>query len=129
MIKVHKAADGVLKHEVEAGRHRLAADELPPAGEDLGPSPHDYLDTALAACTALTVTLVARRKQWPLQDARVVVTHVEDDKTYRLERRLELIGALSEEQKQYLLGIANKCPIHRALHKQFEIDTALAQDL
>ena len=126
VIKVHKAADGKLAHAIEIGQHRLTADEPPPVGEDLGPDPHDFLNTALAACTALTVTLVARRKQWPLQDVRVTVTHEEDDATYRMIRKVELVGALSDEQKQYLLGIANKCPIHRALHKKFETDATLA---
>ncbi len=125
-IKVHKAEDGKLKHAVEIGRHTLFADELPPVGEDGGPSPHDFLDTALATCTALTVTLVARRKQYPLEDVRVEVTHEEDDASYRLQRKVELAGALTEEQRQYLLGIANKCPIHRALRKKFEIETTLA---
>jgi putative redox protein len=124
-IKVHKAADGKLKHVIEIGRNTIFTDEPPPVGEDQGPSPHDLLDASLAACTALTVTLVARRKQWPLEDVRVELTHDEDDATYRMNRKIELVGQLTQEQKDYLLGIANKCPIHRALSKKFTIETKL----
>ncbi|MGH8461775.1 MAG: OsmC family protein [Stenotrophobium sp.] len=127
MIKVHKAADGKITQVVEYGAQPpFIADEPPPVGEGSGPSPHDLLDSALGVCTAMTVMLVARRKQWPLVDVRVEITRDEDDKTYRLARKIELVGTLTEEQRQYLLGIANKCPIHRALHKTFEISSILA---
>ena len=125
MSKVHKAADGKITQVVEYGMRQFIADEPPPVGEGSGPSPHDLLDSALGVCTAMTVMLVAQRKQWPLEDVRVEITHDEDDKTYRLARKIELVGTLTEEQRQYLLGIANKCPIHRALHKTFEISSAL----
>ncbi|MGH8505971.1 MAG: OsmC family protein [Stenotrophobium sp.] len=125
MIKVHKAADGKIAQSVNYGADQFIADEPPPLGENGGPSPHDLLDSALGACTAMTVMLVAQRKQWPLQDVRVDITHSEDDKTYRIDRKIELVGALTEEQRQYLLGIANKCPIHRALHKTFEVSSTL----
>ena len=126
-IKVHKAADGNLKQRVEIGVHSLFVDE--PAsvgGDDGGPDPHDLLDASLGACTALTLTMVARRKQMPLTDVRVEIIHSEDNDSYHMQRTVELVGDLSDEQKQYLLGIANKCPIHRALHKKFDIDTKLA---
>ncbi len=125
MVKVHKAADGKIKHVVEFSASSIVADEPPPVGDEEGPSPHDLLDASLAVCTAMTVTLVAQRKQWPLQDVRVELTHDADDTTYRMTRKIELVGNLTDEQKQYLLGIANKCPIHKALHKKFEISTSL----
>ena len=124
-IKVRKAADGKLKQIVEVGRNSFVADEAEPVGDDAGPDPHDLLDAALATCTAMTVMLVARRKQMKLDDVRVEISHQETDELYHLTRRVELVGELSEEQRQYLLGIANKCPIHRAMHKRFEIETAL----
>lgn len=125
-IKVRKAGEGRIRQLVQVGANTFYADEAEPVGEDQGPDPHDLLDSALGVCTAMTVTLVAQRKQWPLQDVRVEITHEETDTDYRLSRKVELIGALTEEQRQYLLGIANKCPIHKALHKKFEIATELA---
>lgn len=123
-IHARKAADGKLRQELTAGRNTFYAD-VPEAqgGDDGAPDPHELLDAALAACTALTVTMVARRKQMPLEDLRVEITHVEEGGVYRIARRLEFVGALSEEQKTYLVGIANKCPIHKALSGRFEIET------
>ena len=124
-IRTRKAPEGKIRFVVEMGKHSVMSDEPVPVGDDGGPNPHDLLNAALAACTALTVTLVAQRKQWPLKDVRVELTHEENDTTYHMDRKLALVGELTDEQKQYLLGIANKCPIHRALHKQFEIATSL----
>ncbi|HEY1075123.1 MAG TPA: OsmC family protein [Fontimonas sp.] len=126
MITVRKAADGKLKQEVSNGRHRIAADEpVDIGGDDAGLTPHELLDASLGSCTALTVTLVARRKQMPLTDVRVEVSHETVDGVHRLHRRIELVGDLSEDQKTYLLGIANKCPLHKILSGRIEIDSAL----
>ena len=127
MIKVRKAADGKLKQVIEVGGNLFHADAPVAAGGDgAGPEPHDLLDAALGACTALTVTMVARRKQMPLEDVRVEITRNEAGSLYALHRRIELVGTLTDEQREYLLGIANKCPIHKALQGRFEIQTALA---
>ncbi|MDR3415954.1 MAG: OsmC family protein [Nevskia sp.] len=126
IVRVRKSGDGQLRQLVRVGHNSFYADEsVAVGGDDGGPNPHDLLDAALATCTAMTITMVARRKQWPLDDVRVEIAHEENDSTYRMLRKVELVGPLNEEQKQYLLGIANKCPIHRALHKKFEIETAL----
>lgn len=127
MIKVSKAADGKLKQQVQVGRNSFFADE-PEAngGDDAGPSPHDLLDAALGTCTALTLTLVARRKGFDLRDVRVEVEHEKGaDGAHLMHRRIELVGELSGEQRDYLLGIANKCPVHRTLSGKIDIDTAL----
>lgn len=126
MLKVRKAADGKLKQIIEVRANQLFADEPPEVGDDQGPAPHELLDAALGACTAMTLTLVARRKQWPLEDVRVEVSHSKDGEIYTLSRRVELVGELSAEQREYLLGIANKCPVHKTLMGKFEIETLLA---
>jgi putative redox protein len=126
MIKVHKAADGKLKQEISNGSSQIFSDEpVSIGGDDAGLSPHDLLDAALGSCTALTVTMVARRKQMPLTDVRVEITHDNADGVYRLHRQIELVGELTDEQKTYLLGIANKCPVHRTLSGKIEIETTL----
>lgn len=126
MVRVHKAADGKLKQHIEVAGNTFFADASEATGGDgAGPDPHDLLDAALGACTALTVTMVARRKQLPLEDVRVEVTREETGGVYRLMRRIELVGALDATQRDYLLGIANKCPIHKALNGRFEISTEL----
>ncbi len=125
-IVVHKAKEGKLKQVIETRGLQYFADVAESLGGDAsGPDPHDLLDSALGACTALTVTMVARHKKLPLEDIRVTVTHVEASGLYTLNREIELVGALSDEQRQYLLGIANKCPIHKALLGRFEVATSL----
>ncbi|MES2490295.1 MAG: OsmC family protein, partial [Pseudomonadota bacterium] len=100
MIKVHKAADGKLKQQVSNGRSEIFSDEpVDIGGDDAALTPHELLDAALGSCTALTVTMVARRKQMPLTDVKVEVTHETVDGVHRMHRRIELVGELSDEQK------------------------------
>ncbi len=127
IITCRKAAEGKIAQRVQVGDHELISDvAAAQGGEDLGFDPHDLLDSALAACTALTVLMVARRKNLPLDDVQVRIQHSEADGLYRLDRQVHLVGALTDEQRSYLLSIANKCPIHRALHGRFEVNTVLA---
>lgn len=126
MVKVQKAVEGKLKQRIEVDGFELFADtSVANGGDASAPDPHMLLNSALGACTALTVTMVARRKQMPLDDMKVEIVHREENGVYHLQRRIELIGALTAEQRDYLLGIANKCPIHRALSGRFEIATEL----
>jgi uncharacterized OsmC-like protein len=123
---------------ISVGPHRLVADEpLARGGTDTGPNPYDLLIAALGACTSMTISLYARRKQWPLDDVTVTLRHskvhavdCEDCETKpamidRIERSIELYGALSEEQRARLLEIANKCPVHKTLTSKIEIETLL----
>ena len=125
VIKVRKAGDGKIRQLVQVGANSFYADEPEPVGEGQGPNPHDLLNAALGVCTAMTVTMVAQRKKWPLDDVRVEITHEENDTDYKMLRKIELVGQLSEEQRTYLMGIANKCPIHKVLHKNFTIESSL----
>jgi len=122
-IKVHRG-EGKLQHVVEAGWHRLLVDEPEEVGgEDSGFTPHDLLAAALGACTALTLTLYAQRKQWDLEDIDVRVEHAEQDGVFLLKRRIHYIGHLDDEQKARLTEIANKCPVHKTLSGQIRIET------
>lgn len=126
-IRLHKAPVGRLAQTIEIDPHTLLADvKTEEGGDDLAPDPHELLDSALGACTALTLKLYAARKEWPLENADVVITHVESPGLYRLHRTITLQGNLSEEQRARLLEIANKCPIHRVLTGEIQIETALA---
>lgn len=126
-IQLEKSSHGKLAFTVKIGRNAFTADVSETlGGDDLGPDPHDLLDASLGACTALTVLMVARRKNLPVEDIQVTITHSEADGLYTLNRQIKFIGKLTAEQRDYLLGIANKCPIHKALHGKFEVVTVLA---
>lgn len=120
-----------LAQEIEVGRHRLRGDE-PAAlgGTDSGPAPYDFLLAALGSCTSMTLSLYARRKQWPLRAVRVALRHAkvprEGGSVDRIEREIALEGPLDAEQRARLLEIANKCPLHRTLTSQVEIESRLA---
>lgn len=126
-IQLQKSPHGKRAFTVKVGRNAFTADVSENlGGDDLGPDPHDLLDASLGACTALTVLMVARRKQMPLDDIEVSITHSEAEGVYTLNRTLRFIGKLSGEQRDYLLGIANKCPIHKVMQGRFEVVTVLA---
>ena len=125
--------------EIEAGRHRLQADEpVEAGGADAGPSPYDLLLAALGACTSMTIALYARRKQWPVEGVEVRLQHskihaadcaeceTREGKLDRIEREIVLRGPLTDEQRARLLEIAERCPVHRTLISEVNIRTRLA---
>ena len=120
-----------MKHTVHVRQHTFVVDE-PAAngGEDLGPTPHDVYDSALGACKALTTLWYARRRQMPIEDIRVTVERDDSDErsgTYRLRVTLDLRGALTDAQRQELLTVADKCPVHKLMTQATtEVVTELA---
>jgi putative redox protein len=132
-------AEGVLVRETGGGRFqvevlmanaRLTADE-PPAvgGHGSGPTPYDLLAASLGACTVMTLRLYATRKQWPLEAASVRVLHRSQGlpAKARFAREIVLQGPLTLTQRQRLLEIANRCPVHETLEHGAEIVTVLAE--
>jgi len=124
--------------EVRAGSHSLITDEpLSVGGTDRGPAPYDLLAASLGACTSMTLQMYARRKKWPLEEAVVRLNHkkihakdcssCETEEGYldRIDRELELIGPLDDDQRGRLKEIADRCPVHRTLHSEVSISTYL----
>lgn len=111
-----------LRNETAEWRADLDA----PAGDPALPSPHDLLDSALAACTTLTLQVYANRKGYDLRAVHVTVRHEEARGTYKLLRDVKLDGELAPEVREDLLRVANKCPIHKALSAEITIETTLA---
>jgi putative redox protein len=132
-VIVRGNAAGFLQ-EVTTGKHHLRADEpVDVGGNDVAPGPYDYLLIALGACTSMTVGLYARRRQIPLENITVSLSHsrihatdCEDCETKegmldRIETHIELSGSLSPEQRAKLMEIAEKCPVHRTLKSEINI--------
>jgi putative redox protein len=133
-----EGGSGRFAQEIAAGRHRLSADE--PAGyggDDSGPTPYDLLLAGLGACTTMTLRMYAERKGWPLDRAEVRLSHekihardcadceTREGRIDRIDRRLTLTGDLDGEQREKLLEIADKCPVHRTLTGEIKIHTEL----
>ena len=110
------------------GRGIIADEPTDDGGNDLGPTPYELLTAALGACTAMTLQLYARRKKIPLHEVAVEVEHerihaadcedCQDGKEGKIEvlrRRIVLRGPLSDAQRDELLGIASRCPVHKTL--------------
>ena len=122
-INVHRG-DGKLQHIIDIGAHHLLTDEPSEGGgENTGPAPHDLLAASLGACTALTVTLYARRKNFDLQDVQVRIEHAQQGDAYVFTRHIHYVGRLDAEQRERLTMIANKCPIHKLLSGHIQIVT------
>jgi uncharacterized OsmC-like protein len=120
------------------GKHALRADEpLAYGGKDTGPTPYDFLLSGLGACTTMTIRMYADRKKIPLEIASVTLQHdkihaqdcegceEKGSKVDKITRVITLQGNLTDEQRQSLLAIAEKCPVHRTLHSKVMVESTL----
>jgi putative redox protein len=129
MSEVIVTSQGNLRNEVRYGAgHSFITDEpVAAGGDDAGPDPYTLLLSALGSCISMTVTLYARRKQWPLEQVTVRLRqnriHSKDCKEcnetegyiHRIERSVSFTGPLTDEQRARLQEIAHKCPVHKTL--------------
>jgi putative redox protein len=118
-------AEGKFAQDLLVGGHRLRADEEPEKGGDnTGPAPHELLLAALGSCTAMTLKAYAERKSWPLQHAHVTLNAENTDGRFVITRHIALTGELDAEQRQRLIEIADKCPVHKTLVGEIAIVTS-----
>ena len=115
----------------------MADEPVAYGGGNEGPSPYDYLLAALGACTGMTIRMYAQSKGWPLEEVVVRLSHQKihaedcsdcDEKARQIdsiERELEFHGELDESQRQRLLEIAGRCPVHRTLTGEVRIGTVV----
>ena len=123
---------------MKVGNHYLTADEPEDfGGNDFGPSPYELVSAGLSACTAMTIQMYAKRKSWPLENVEV---HTSYDKVHATDcencetsdakidtffREIKLVGNLDEKQKNRIIQIADKCPVHKTLHSSVQVVNTL----
>jgi uncharacterized OsmC-like protein/fermentation-respiration switch protein FrsA (DUF1100 family) len=135
-VMVRETGHGKFQQEVTVGPHRFLADEpRQVGGQDSGPGPYDLVLAGLGACTAMTLRLYAERKALPLEQVTVELSHgkihaqdcadceTKEGMIDRIERAITLTGKLDATQRQRLLEIADKCPVHRTLESEVDIQT------
>jgi uncharacterized OsmC-like protein len=131
---------GSFRTELTIGSHRLIADEPRSAGgNDEGPNPYDLLASALATCTAMTLHFYAKREKLALDRVEVIVANerihakdcadCESDSGYvhRFDVRLKVSGDLTDEQRQKLLQIAQRCPVYKTLTNEIKVYETLEE--
>lgn len=142
-VRVMETGEGRFQNAVQAGRHRLFADEPESVGGlDTGPSPYDFLSIALGACTAMTLRMYADRKGLAVGRISVDVSHakvhMEDcidcsdelkgkGRIDRFSRVISVEGEISDEIRDKLVDIAGKCPVHRTLERSSQVQTRIAE--
>ncbi len=131
-------AGAAFRNDVEAGNHHLVADEpVEAGGTDAGPTPYDFLAAALGGCTSMTMRVVAKRENIPLDGAEIQIT---SDRMYakdcadctsttgyihRFDVRIKLIGNLTDAQRERLLAVAKRCPVAKTLTSEIRIEESL----
>ena len=143
VVRVTESMEGRFQQVVQAGRHRLFADEpVDYGGYDSGPTPYDFLATALGACTGMTLRLYASKKELDLGRISVEVSHSkvhasdcddcgaelqgEDRKIDRFDRTITIAGGYDSSLESKLLEIADKCPVHKTLEATGLVSTSLS---
>lgn len=133
-----KVGQDALLADVQAGRHTWFVDEpVAVGGQDRGPTPYDLLLSALGACTAITLRLYANQKKWPLEAIEVRLSHqrvhqqdcekceMAGETLEEVRKELRLLGPLTEEQRQRLETVSQKCPVQKTLMSGLRISTTL----
>lgn len=139
-VTVRTGAEGFRTEMMVRGQALVADEPESLGGTGEGPTPYDFLQAALGSCTGMTLQMYARRKGWPLKEVIVRLDHRKvhaedcehcedpDRKLDHFELELELIGDLTKEQRQRLLEIAEKCPVHKTLKGEVRIEVTLAEN-
>lgn len=110
-----------------SGKTIIADEPEEVGGTDSGPAPGEFLMISLASCTAITLRMYADRKKMPLDKVRVEVMFEKQQFKSVFTRDVYLEGELSDEERQSLLEIAEKCPVHKTLSNPIEIETKLVK--
>jgi putative redox protein len=124
-MKATATRSGSLRQSVRIRDHQLTIDEpTDMGGEDQGPSPQEILAASLAACTAITMEMYAKRKGWDVGDVEVACDYTPAERgcPTRFNLVMRFPDSMSDEQVERLRVIAAKCPVHRTLEGEVMFD-------
>lgn len=126
------------QHEAKTNQQTITIDESKEVGGDgKGPDPYDLLLSALGGCTAMTIMMYARRKGWPVEGIQVKLNHekihaqdceecdTQEGKLDQITKTIFLRGDLTQEQKERLLEIAERCPVNKTLTTECRVRSKL----
>jgi putative redox protein len=132
--------DHKFQQSVYSDHHHWHADEpIAVGGQNTGPDPYEHLLAALGACTSMTIRMYANRKKLALEHVEVSLYHARDyvkdaeqagekpTQVEKLVRKVQLVGNLTKQEKDRLMEIADKCPVHRTLHNNPQVETVLVE--
>ncbi|MEM6611381.1 MAG: OsmC family protein [Cyanobacteria bacterium P01_C01_bin.72] len=127
-IKVSATSDRYRQNININNKFQLTADEpLDLGGNDAGATPVELVLAGLGSCKAITLKMYAERKDWELERVDVDIKHQQVNRKYHISVRLHLTGNLTDEQKQRLREIADKCPVHKLLESAAQIETVIVE--
>jgi putative redox protein len=132
MKAIARRSGGSYTHSVEIRNHKLIVDEPEESGgSDEGPSPQELLAASLASCTAITIAMYAKRKDWAIEPLSVSVdyTPAQRGEPTKFALTVHLPSNATEEQREKLQVIARKCPIHRVLEGEVVFEERVALSL
>jgi putative redox protein len=125
---IARRQNGSYKHRVIVRTHTLTVDEPEDeGGEDAGPDPQEMLAVSLSSCVAITVEMYARRKGWNIGDVECDVEYepAQRGSPTKFHLILRLPKELPEDQRDRLMQIAAKCPVHRTLEGEVMFDESI----
>ncbi len=110
--------------EIESSSHSFWADEPESAGgQNLGPSPMEYLEAAIASCSTITMRMYADRKGWDVSEIQVSIERRNNSKTREtlLAKKVKIKGSLDQKQTQRLIEIGGRCPVIKLVSKDLKV--------
>ena len=132
-VEVKTAAEGLYRQEINTGKYTINAD-APKAfgGEETAPDPHELLLAALGACSSITMQMYAKRKGYPLKTVNIELSESKQDDaqnpgqtTVLISKEIKVSGDLTPEQVNDLKVIADKCPVHKLISGNKQINTTI----